>query len=167
MYTRMLARQSLKLEDLVLRENKVAILLASLCLNALMANAHVVVLPRETVAGATQNYTMRVPTEKAVATARIEAEFPSAIQVISVDEKTGWKIELKKDPSGKIIGATWSGSTIAPHDIAEFAFSARNPEQETELAWKIVQIYEDGTRSEWTGPRGSRTPASITVVKPR
>lgn len=151
----------------MLRENKRALRLPALFLGVTMASAHVVVLPRETTAGATQNYTMRVPTEKAVPTVRIEAEFPSAIQIISVDEKAGWKVELKKDSSGKTIGAAWSGSTIAPHDIAEFGFSARNPEQETELAWKIVQIYEDGTRSEWTGPRGSRTPASVTVVKPR
>ena len=146
---------------------KNGVLLPVLFLGAIVASAHVVVLPRETTAGANQKYTMRVPTEKAIPTVRIEAEFPSAIQIISVEEKAGWKIELKKDSSGKTVGATWSGSTIAPHDIAEFGFSARNPEQETELAWKIVQIYEDGTRSEWTGPRGSRTPASITVVKPR
>lgn len=149
------------------RQIKLGVLLPVLSLVATMASAHVVVLPRETTVGTTQKYTMRVPTEKAVSTVRIEAEFPSAVEITSIEEKAGWKIELKKDSSGKIVGATWSGSTIAPHDVAEFGFSARNPEQETELVWKIVQIYEDGTRSEWTGPRGSRTPASITAVKPR
>lgn len=130
------------------------------------AQAHVVVLPKETTAGAVQNYTMRVPTEKAVATVRIEVEFPAEVEITSIDEKAGWKIESKKNSSGKIIGAVWSGSTIGPHDIAEFGFSGRNPTQETKLVWKVVQIYEDNTRSEWTGPPGSHTPASITQVKP-
>jgi uncharacterized protein YcnI len=80
-------------------------------------SAHVGILPRESVAGATQKYTMRVPTEKNVATVRIEAEFPVAAEVLSIEEKAAWKIELKKDGAGRIIGAVWSGSTIAPKDI--------------------------------------------------
>lgn len=142
-------------------------LIPGILLTLTTASAHVVVLPREAAAGATVKYTMRVPTEKNVATVGLEAEFPSAAEITSVEEKEGWKINLKKDSSGKIIGATWSGSAIAPHDIAEFGISARNPNQETDLVWKIVQIYEDGSRSEWTGPKGSRTPASVTHIKPQ
>ena len=131
------------------------------------AQAHVTIQPRESTAGATQKYTMRVPDEKNVANVRIEAEFPSGAEIISVDEKPGWTIELKKDPSGKITGAVWSGASLAPRDIAEFGISARNPKEETNLVWKVVQIYEDGSRSEWTGPQGSRGPAPVTHIKPQ
>ena len=31
----------------------------------------------------------------------------------------------------------------------------------------VLSSYEDGTRSEWTGPQGSRTPAPVTQVKLR
>ena len=110
---------------------------------------------------------MRVPDEKNIPTVRMEAEFPAAAEVISVDAKEGWKIELKKDPAGKIVGAIWSGGSIAPRDIAEFGFQARNPNEETKLVWKVIQIYEDGTKSEWTGPAGSRGPAPVTQVKPK
>lgn len=134
---------------------------------AASAWAHVGILPRESTAGATQKYTMRVPTEKSVPTVRIEAEFPAAVEVTSVEDKAGWKIELKKDASGKITGAIWSGSTIAPRDIGEFGFTARNPGEETKLVWKVVQIYEDQSRSEWTGPQGSRSPAPVTQIKPK
>lgn len=142
-------------------------LIPGILLTLTTASAHVVVLPRAATAGAAVHYTMRVPTEKDVATVRLEAEFPSAAEITSVEEKEGWKIELKKDASGKIVGAVWSGSSIAPHDIAEFGISARNPNQETDLVWKIVQVYEDGSRSDWTGPKGSRTPASITHIQPQ
>jgi uncharacterized protein YcnI len=129
------------------------------------AYGHVTVRPREAVAGASQKYTMRVPTEKAVATVRIEIEFPAEIEITSVDEAPGWKIETKKDASGKPASAVWSGASIPPKQVAEFTFIARNPREETKLVWKVVQIYEDGSRSEWTGPQGTRTPASVTTVK--
>jgi len=131
------------------------------------AQAHVTVQPRESAAGATQKYTMRVPNEKSVANVRIEAEFPAAAEIISVDEKAGWTIEVKKDSSGKITGAVWSGGNLAARDIVEFGITARNPNEETRLVWSVVQIYEDGSRSEWTGPAGSRGPAPVTQIKPR
>lgn len=131
------------------------------------AQAHVTVQPRESTMGATQKYTMRVPNEKSVPNVRVEAEFPAGAEIISVDEKAGWTIGLKKDSTGKITGAVWSGASLAPRDIAEFGISARNPNEETKLVWKVVQIYEDGSRSEWTGPQGSRGPAPVTQIKPQ
>jgi uncharacterized protein YcnI len=142
-------------------------LVIAIALGITAAQAHVAVLPRESIAGATEKYTMRVPDEKNIPTVRMEAEFPPAAEVISVDAREGWKIELNKDSSGKIIGAIWSGGSIAPREIAEFGFQARNPNAEAKLVWKVVQIYEDGSKSEWTGPAGSRNPASVTQVKPK
>jgi uncharacterized protein YcnI len=142
-------------------------LLLSIALSAIVAQAHVAVLPRESAAGATQKYTMRVPDEKNIPTVRMEAEFPAAVEVISVDPKEGWTIEIKKNSSGKIVGAIWSGGSIAPNDIAEFGFQVRNPNEEAKLIWNVIQVYADGTKSEWTGPAGSRSPAPVTQVKPK
>ena len=142
-------------------------LLLCIALSAAMTQAHVAVLPKESATGATQKYTMRVPNEKNIPTVRMEAEFPAAAEVISVDPKEGWKIEVKKDPSGKIVAAVWSGGSIAPNDIAEFGLQARNPSEQTKLVWKVIQVYTDGTKSQWTGPAGSRTPAPVTQVKPK
>ena len=95
---------------------------------------------------------MRVPNEKNIATVRMEAEFPAEVEVSSVDPKEGWKIEVRKDASGKIAAATWSGGNIAPNDIAEFGFQARNPNSAARLIWKVIQVYADGSKSQWTGP---------------
>lgn len=129
------------------------------------AYAHVTVRPRESRPGATETYTMRVPSERGLGSVRVEAEFPAAVEIRTLHEKPGWKVDPKKDASGKIVGATWSGSRIAPGEAVEFTFEARNPVEETSLTWKAVQVYEDDSRVEWTGPRGSRTPASVTVIK--
>ena len=143
------------------------LLLCTIALSFLTVPAygHVQVSPRESTAGADERYMMRVPTEKAVPTVRIEAEFPAAVVVSDLESKPGWKIEPKMDGSGRIIGATWTGSSIAPHEVAEFAFHAHNPNQDTKLVWNVIQIYQDGSKSEWTGPEGSRSPAPITTVK--
>jgi uncharacterized protein YcnI len=140
-------------------------LVITIVLGATAAQAHVAVLPRESIAGATEKYTMRVPDEKNIPTVRLEAEFPLAAEVLAVDAKEGWKIELKKDSSGKIVGAIWSGGSIAPREVSEFGFQARNPSEETKLVWKVIQVYQDGSKSEWTGPSGSRSPASVTQLK--
>ena len=58
--------------------------------------------PKESAAGASEKYTMRVPNEKAVPNVRIEAEFPAAVVVTEFEAKPGWKIEPKKDAAGRL-----------------------------------------------------------------
>jgi uncharacterized protein YcnI len=127
--------------------------------------AHVTVSPKESGAGAVQKYTLRVPNEKAVANVRIEVEFPSGAEVSAVDDQAGWKVDLKKDSAGKITGAAWVGSLDAK-GIVDLSFSAKNPKEETKLVWKVVQVYKDGSKSDWTGPAGSKGPAPVTTIKP-
>jgi uncharacterized protein YcnI len=129
-----------------------------------LALAHVTVSPKEASAGATQKYTMRVPNEKAVANTRIEVMFPAEAEVTGVDEASGWKVDVKKDAAGKITGAVWTGSLEAK-GFAELTFTARNP-KEGRLVWKAVQVYSDGSKSEWTGAAGSKSPAPVTTIKP-
>jgi uncharacterized protein YcnI len=134
-------------------------------LMAVSTFAHVRVSPRESESGKSEQYTMRVPTERQSSTVRIELEVPSTVTVISIAPAQGWKIEEKKNPQSKIVGVTWSGSSIPFAEYREFVFQAKNPSTETKLEWKVIQIYEDGTRSEWTGPETSRSPASVTTIK--
>lgn len=131
---------------------------------AIPSYGHVVVRPRQSSPGAVEKYTMRVPNERTVATVRVEIGFPAAVEVTAVDEQAGWKLEVKKDASGRIVGAIWSGARLAPREVVEFTFTARNPTSETKLAWNAIQTYEDDSRSEWTGPEGSRSPASVTTI---
>ncbi len=107
---------------------------------------------------------MRVPTEKFVPTVRVEVQFPSNLRVSSVEPKASWKIEEKKDASGKLVGMILMGS-IPTGESAQFNFTARNPKDEGRLSFKVIRIYEDRSKSEWTGAEGSRTPAPLIQVK--
>src|SRR3954470_4432815 len=92
---------------------------ATLALFAATAYAHVVVRPAGSVTGKDQTYTMRVPNEKQSPTTSMVLTFPSELTVISVDDKPGWKLELSRSATGKIVTATWNGS-LAPKEVVEF-----------------------------------------------
>jgi uncharacterized protein YcnI len=95
---------------------------------------------------------------------RVEVEFPPNLKVSSVEPKAGWKIEEKTDASGKLVGVILVRS-IPTGESSQFKFTAQNPNQEGKLFLKVIQIYEDGSKSEWTGLEGSRTPAPVIQVK--
>jgi hypothetical protein len=62
------------------------------------------------------------------------------------------------------VGATWTGK-VQPYEFVEFGMLGINPKEETNLVWKFVQYYEDGTKEEFTGPVGSFRPSPVTVLK--
>jgi uncharacterized protein YcnI len=129
-----------------------------------LASAHIRIAPTESTIGAREKYTMRVPNEKQVGSSKIEGEFPAGLQVYDFEFKPGWTIDFKKDDKGKIIGATWTGK-IQPYEFVEFGMLAINPKQSTNLIWKFIQYYDDGTKEEFVGPVGSRLPSPVVTLK--
>lgn len=127
--------------------------------------AHVTISPRESKVGASETYTIRVPTERGSPTVRIEIEFPMGVTISDLETTPGWEVETTVNADGKIEGAVWSGGSIAQGESGEFNFTAQNPAAEESLVWKVVQIHSDGSRAEWVGESGSRNPAPVVEVK--
>lgn len=132
---------------------------------AVTAQAHIRILPAESQAGAREMYRMRVPNEKQVDSIRIEGEFPAGIKVYGFEPKPGFKVDLKKNDKGDIIGATWTGA-LHPYEFLEFGILAINATGGAEMVWKFVQYYADGMKEEFTGPVGSRLPAPVVKLTP-
>ena len=131
---------------------------------ASLAYGHIRIAPTESTTGAREKYTMRVPNEKQVTCSKIEGEFPVGLDIYDFEFKPGWKIDFKKNDKGKIVGATWTGK-IMPYEFVEFGMLGINPKEPTDLIWKFVQYYDDGTKEEFTGPVGSRLPAPVVTLK--
>ncbi len=129
-----------------------------------LSNAHVTVWPRESRTGAHEKYVVRVPTEGKVATASVELAIPEGVTVVSMAAGAGFTYEMKRT-GDRVTGIVWS-MQIPPGEFGEFAFMARNPKEGAELTWKATQRFVDGTQTEWTGPRGDKRPAPVTVLKP-
>jgi uncharacterized protein YcnI len=126
--------------------------------------AHIRIAPTESAPGAREKYTMRVPNEKQVPSSKIEGEFPAGLDIYDFEFKPGWKIDFKKNDKGKIVGATWTGK-IMPYEFVEFGMLGINPKEGTDLVWKFIQYYDDGTKEEFTGPVGSRLPSPVVTLK--
>jgi uncharacterized protein YcnI len=137
-------------------------LLASAAISA-PAWAHAVVYPRTSAPGAYERYVLRVPNERDAPTQRVEITFPAGLRVVSFGDVPGWTLEVRKDASGAITGAVWTG-TLAAERFVELPFIAVNPKSDARLVWPATQTYAGGERVEWTGGEDSKTPASVTQV---
>lgn len=138
-----------------------AALVVSLALPAALS-AHVTVWPRESRAGASEKYLVRVPTEGKVATVEVELEVPANVTIAMLAAPTGWTHEVKRE-GNRIVRVIWK-MEIKPGEFAEFPFIARNPKEGSEIAWKVRQRFADGTSADWVGPAGDKRPASVTKL---
>ena len=140
-------------------------LLGFTCIVPAVSFAHVTISPRESTAGATEKYIVRVPTEGKVTTKSVELEVPEGVTVEAMAVPVGWKHELKKD-GDRITAITWT-MDVKPGEFVDFSFVARNPRDKTQLVWTLRQKFADGTVSDWTkGPNGTR-PTAVTTLAPR
>ena len=127
------------------------------------AFAHAAVFPRRAEPGAYERYVLRVPNERPIPTGRVEIRFPAGLRVVSFGDVPGWTVEVKKDASGAVTGAVWTG-TLPAERFVELPFVAVNPKAGTRLVWPVSQTYQGGERIEWSGPADSKTPASVTEI---
>ena len=142
-----------------------AALAAVLMFAAAAAQAHVSITPRESFHGATEKYTVRIPTEGKVATVGAEIEVPEGVIVEVLQAPADWTHEIKR-AEDRIVAITWHAD-VKPGEFIEVAFVARNPRQGTEIVWTLRQRFADGTVTDWTnGPNGIR-PTAVTRLAPR
>ena len=142
----------------------IAATVACLALSLVVLDAHVVVTPRESAAGAEQIYTVRVPTEGTVSSTTLELDIPEGMHVMQVASGDGFTFDVKKDGS-RIVSITWK-KEIKPKEFSLFTFTAHNPPAGA-LQWKAHQTFADGSMRHWVGERGSKEPASVTTIVPK
>jgi uncharacterized protein YcnI len=146
------------------RSTWIAIICAVLSLSLpVLAFAHAVVFPKASTLGGYERYVLRVPNEKTTATTRVEIHFPTDVRVTAFEDVPGWTLEVVTDSAKRIVGAVWTGN-LPPQRFVELPFMAANPKEGAALTWPAYQTYADGERVEWTGPEGSKSPASVTTL---
>jgi uncharacterized protein YcnI len=131
-----------------------------------LAHAHITIAPTQSMQGATEKYTLRVPSEGKVATVAAEIEVPEGVIVEAIAMPQGWKYEAKRKDD-RIVGITWTVN-VPPGEFLELAFVARNPRDKNEVVWTLRQRFSDSTVSDWTkAPNGTVRPTSKTTLAPR
>src|SRR4030095_7763475 len=103
--------------------------------------AHVTVWPQQSQPGASERYTVRVPTEGQVATTSVELEIPADVTVSAVLVGGPYTYDVRRE-GNRIVAITWK-LEIKPAETAEFVFFARNPTAK-QISWKARQRFADG-----------------------
>jgi uncharacterized protein YcnI len=126
-------------------------------------SAHVSISPRESTTGATEKYTVRIPTEGKVATVAAELDVPEGVIVETMQAPMGWTYDVKR-ADDRIVGIVWNVN-VKPGEFVDVAFVARNPRQAGRVVWKLRQRFADGTVTDWTtAPNGTTRPTAVTSV---
>ena len=129
------------------------------------ASAHVTVNAPGATQGGFTKLTFRVPTEKDVATTKVEIAFPvdSPLAFASVKPHAGWTYKVVKaklaeplksddgDVTEAVSTITWTATDggIRPGEFDEFEVSAGPlPEKDT-MTFKALQTYADGDVVRW------------------
>ena len=143
---------------------KIATLAAAMLFVSAPAFAHVGISPRESKLGATETYTLRVPSEGGMTTVSVVLDVPDGVTVMSVTAPEGAKHEEKK-VGDRIVQVTWTVE-IKAGASAQLSFVAKNPAQGETISWKVHQKYSDGMTSDWVGAAGTCAPAPVTKLLP-
>jgi uncharacterized protein YcnI len=114
------------------------------------AFAHVDVVPRQSLAKRWETYTLRVPTETAAATVKLQVTVPAAFEIEMVGHRQDWQIDTVRDERGFVREMTWSGGRVPTQTFDEFKFMARNPASPQLYHWEMTQVYETGEAAKWT-----------------
>ena len=145
-------------------KTRIAATIVCVALSLIVLDAHVVVTPRESAAGAEQVYTVRVPNEVTVPSMSVELEIPAGMHVMQVATGDGFAFDVKKE-GNRIVSITWK-KEIKPKEFSLFTFTAHNP-QPGAMQWKAHQTFADGSMIHWIGERGTKQPASVTTIVPK
>ena len=142
----------------------VAVMMTVMMLPAVV-RAHVSITPRQSNAGATEKYTVRIPTEGKVATTAAELDVPAGVIVETMQVPAGWKYEVKR-ADDRIVSIVWQVD-VKPGEFLEVGFVARNPRSGERIVWKLRQRFVDGTVTDWTTtPDGNIRPTAVTQLMP-
>jgi uncharacterized protein YcnI len=122
------------------------------------ALAHIEVSPGQVPAGATETFTIEVPTEKEIPTTEVRLELPDGFEATGAEAPSGWQGEVRGN------ALVWTGGEIPAAESEEFSFEATVPDEAGTFALDAIQTYEDGSTVEWTGAVDSEEPAPVLEV---
>ncbi|MGE0027293.1 MAG: DUF1775 domain-containing protein [Thermoleophilia bacterium] len=115
------------------------------------ASAHVQVLPATAVVRQSQEFTIRVPTERPLPTVGVEVTFPKEVDVYAFrPPPPGWRIHrvLRK---GRYVAVRYTGGSIPVAGYQDFQVLG-TPNTEGTSVWSALQTYADGKVKPWIGP---------------
>jgi len=127
-----------------------------------VVQAHIMVSPPESKAGATQNYELRVHNEAKIATTEVDLQIPDGITIVNIVKPESGSFETQKT-GDRITTLSWKVDVPSGKYVA-LKFSAKNPATQREVSWNARQHLADGSIVEWSDKPGAKEKASVTKI---
>ncbi|MBI2125815.1 MAG: DUF1775 domain-containing protein [Thaumarchaeota archaeon] len=99
--------------------------------------------------GILETYTMVIRNEKNGSTAEVQIILPQGMQLVSAEERGGWKVSIIQPPSVPTPVMIWKGGSIDKGQSERFVFTVRNPSNVFVYYFVVVQSYEGGDNDAW------------------
>src|SRR5215213_6303217 len=94
-----------------------AVVASLVLLFPMSARAHVSITPRESMHGATEKYTVRIPTEGKVATTAAELDVPEGVIIETFQAPAGFKYDVKRKDD-RVVSVVWQAD-VKPGEFIE------------------------------------------------
>ena len=114
-----------------------------------VAAAHVLMFPSRVAPGSFTLFTVVSPDEKTSPLTGLTLDIPPNLVVDSVQPAAGFRTQIVRDQTLRVIGLRWSGGRIPPGQMAVFRFTALAPAHATTIPIPAVQTFADGSTQIW------------------
>lgn len=99
--------------------------------------------------GVEEAYTIVVRNEKNISTVEVQVIIPQGMELISAEDREGWKLRILQPPAVPTPVLIWNGSSIPAGKNEGFFFTLRNSPNIFVYYFVVVQTYEDGENDVW------------------
>jgi uncharacterized protein YcnI len=131
---------------------------------AAQASAHAEIGPPTVQKGASQMFTLAVPTEEDNATTtKIVLTVPTGFTIDSFEAQPGWKRAVQATGTGEqavVQKVTWTGGRTPTGEDSVFRFLGL-PAKSGDYTFVVEQTYSNGKIVNWSGPESSDTPSPV------
>lgn len=120
------------------------------------ASAQVMVSPQVTTPASWERYAIRVINQTDTATVSVRVEVPEIIQILGIEPKAGWTIQMIPATDSTRQAISWTGGSVTNGQFSEFAVLGRlDPNAKREPLGFPVRIQRaNGSVVEWRGRAG-------------
>ena len=127
----------------------VALAAALLLARPAAASAHVYVFPDRVTPGTFTLFSVISPDEKTSPLTGLTLNIPPDLIVSAVQPAAGFRTQIVRDQTLRVIGLRWTGGHVPPGQMAVFQFTALPPSGDATITIPAVQTFADGSTEVW------------------
>jgi periplasmic copper chaperone A len=116
------------------------------------ASAHVELSPDTAPPGSDVLFTVKSPNESTQPLTGVRLTVPSTLVIEGAADAPGFRTQVVRDQSGRVVSLSWQGGNVPPDGLALFQFAGTVPNSTGEVRLTALQTFADGSTKLWHSP---------------